>query len=63
MPINKTLLEEIKDKFKEENQSEELINLCIDLLTIEHDNPELIKSKTKRMEYIKNIMDKINHED
>ena len=51
MPINKTLLEEIKNNFKEENQSEELIKLCIELLTIEHDNPELIKSKSERTIY------------
>ena len=63
MPINKTLLEEIKNNFKEENQSEELIKLCIELLTIEHDNPELIKSKSERIKYIEKIMDEVNHED
>ena len=63
MPINKTLLEEIKNNFKEENQSEELIKLWIELLTIEHDNPELIKSKSERIKYIEKIMDEVNHED
>ena len=63
MPINTTLLEEIKNNFKEENQSEELIKLCIELLTIEHDNPELIKSKSERIKYIEKIMDEVNHED
>ena len=49
MPINETLKQQLIKNFKEHKQSDELIKLCMEVLNIEHDNPDELRSSTEEM--------------
>ena len=63
MPINETLKKQLIKNFKEHGQSNELIELCMDVLNIEHDNPDDLKSSTDRNKIISKIFEKLKNED
>tara|TARA_B100001250_G_C19319932_1_gene580008 strand:- start:362 stop:553 length:192 start_codon:yes stop_codon:yes gene_type:complete len=63
MPINETLKEQLIKNLKEHGQSDELTDLCIKTLNLEHDSPDDLKSSTERNKIIKTIFDNIKDED
>ena len=63
MPINETLKQQLIKNFKEHKQSDELIKLCMEVLNIEHDNPDELRSSTERNELIKKIFENLKDED
>ena len=63
MPINETLKQQLIKNFKEHKQSDELIKLCMEVLNIEHDNPDELRSSTERNELIKKILENLKDED
>lgn len=63
MPINEILKQQLVKNFKEHKQSDELIKLCMEVLNIEHDNPDDLKSSTDRNKIISKIFDNLNNED
>ena len=63
MPINETLKDQLIKNFKEHGQSDELIKLCMNILNIEHDNPDDLKSSTERNKIISKIFENLKNED
>lgn len=63
MPINKILENELIKTIQENGQSKEFAKLCIEFLTLEHDNPDKLNTKNEIYNKLEKIFEETNHED